>query len=219
MSTPGDDEFEDIQHLDFDDPAIERAQQRAAAPARPRAKREPIPVLPEIAVPIEEIRGNPRRRSRACVNLRIERVPWHEVVRLLEYDSVAQARADYLRAIASMHKPEEAETMRVATIENAEQLLRRSMAMASADFLVDSEHPEKKIPNRDRLRWHQQAGVDLNLLATLQGVKAPIRVEYTPTDEEYALMAAEVMRARGISPIIEAEVLELEEVPEEPDEL
>jgi hypothetical protein len=219
MSNAPDFDDDGIEHLDFEDPAIARAAERAKALAKTKPhKRNAIPVLPPSPIPIEEIRGNPGRRSRACVNLRIERVPWHEVVRLLEYDTIEQARADYLRAIASMHQPEEAETMRAATIENAEQLLRRSMAMASADYLVDAEHPEKKIPNRDRLRWHAQAGADLNMLATLQGVKAPIRVEVTPTEEQYAMLTAAVLQARGVDPVIEAEVLELEEIPAEPDE-
>lgn len=212
------DDDDGIGHLDFEDPAIARAKAAAARPPRKVVKRDPIPVLPVTAVPIEEIRGHPNRRSRACVNLRIERVPWPEVVRLLEYRSLAEARADFLRAIANMHTEEDAETMRLLTIANAEQLLARSMAMASADYLVDAEHPDKKIPNRDRLRWHAQAGADLNLLATISGVKSPIRVEYTPTDEEYAIMTAEVLRARGVQPVLEVEVLELDELPAEPEE-
>ena len=214
-----DDEYDDdISHLDFENPAIARAEAAAKRPRRPPVKRTPIPVLPETPLPMEEIRGNPTRRSRACVNLRIERVPWPEVVRLLEYRSLAEARADFLRAIAAMHTEEDAETMRLLTIANAEQLLQRSMAMASAAYLVDADSPGKKIPNRDQLRWHAQAGLDLNLLATITGVKSPIRVEYTPTDEEYAIMTAEVLRARGISPVLEVEVLELEELPPEPEE-
>lgn len=206
--------------LDFEDPAIAAAAAKAKRMAgRKPGKRTAIPVLPESVIPIEEIRGNPSRRARACVNLRIERVPWYEVVRLLEYDSVEQARSDYLRAIAHMHRPEEADAMRAATIENAEQLLRRSIAMAGADYLVDIERPDKKIPNRERLRWHQQAGADLNLLATITGVKSPIRVEVTPTEEQYAVLTAAILHSRGIAPIIEAEVLELEELPGEVDPL
>lgn len=210
----------DAVHLDFEDPAVARAVAKARrGNTRKVEKRTVIPVLPETTVPIEEIRGNPGLRSRACVNLRVERTPWHEIVRLLEYDTVEQARADYLRTLASMHKPEEAETMRALTIANAEQLLHRSMQMASANFLVDAEHPEKKIPNREQLRWHAQAGQDLNLLATITGVKAPLKVEITPTEEQYALLTAAVLQARGVQPIIEAEVLELEELTEEPEEL
>lgn len=215
-------------YLEFEDPSYAAAAKRAmkaeeaertrAVNPKAKVKREPIPVLPQSNVPIEEIRGNPTMRARACVNLRIERTPWAEIVRLLEYDTVEQARADFLRAIASMHKPEEAETMRLLTIANAEQLLQRSMAMASADFLVDVDSPTKKIPNRDRLRWHAQAGTDLNLLATITGVKAPLRVEITPTEEQYELLTAAVLQARGVEPIIEAEVLELEELPEAPED-
>lgn len=205
-----------IEHLDFEDPAIAAARAKAKAIGKRPKKRTVIPVLPETHIPIDEIRGNPNRRSRACVNLRIERVPWDEIVRLLEYESIEQARADYLRVIAAMHRPEEAETMRAATIANAETLLRRSMQMASADFLVDVENPDKKIPNRERLRWHQQAGQDLNLYATITGVKAPIKVEVTPTEEQYSILTAALLQARGIEPIIEAEVLELGELTDEP---
>jgi hypothetical protein len=207
-------------YLDFEDPAIGRAEARSKKFAnRKPSKRTVIPVLPETRMQIEEIRGHPGRRARACVNLRIERVPWYEVVRLLEYDSIEQARADYLRAIAHMHTEEDAETMRLLTIANAETLLRRSMAMAAADFLVDAEKPDRKIPNRERLRWHQQAGVDLNLLASITGVKSPIKVEVTPTEEQYAILTAAVLHARGVEPVIEAEVLELEELPDAPEEL
>ena len=208
----------DPVYLEFEDPAVALQTARAAAaPHRRERKRTAIPVLPPSPVPIEEIRGNPGRRARACVNLRIERVPWDEIVRLLEYDSLEQARSDFLRVIASMHKPEEAETLRMATIANAEQLLRRSMAMAAADYLVDAEAPGKKMPNRDRLRWHTQAGADLNLLATITGVKAPIRVEVTPTEEQYAILTAAVLQARGVEPVREADVLELETLPAEPE--
>lgn len=205
---------DNISYLKFEDPAVALAAAAANRPAREPVKHTPIPVLPDSSIPIEEIRGNPTRRSRACVNLRIERVPWHEIVQLLEYDSIEQARTDYLRAIASMHKPEEAETMRLLTIANAETLLRRSMAMAGADYLVDADRPTKKIPNTERLRWHQQAGQDLNLLATITGVKAPLQVQVTPTDEQYAILTAAVLRARGVELVQEAEVLELEVLPE-----
>jgi hypothetical protein len=209
----------DAFHLDFEDPALARALQKAERYTdRRKPKREPIPVLPDSVVPIEEIRGNPTRRSYACVNLRIERTPWSEVVRLLEYDTIEQARADFLRCIASMHKPEETETMRQLTIANAEQLLRRSMAMAGATYLVDVDHPERKLPNRDQIRWHTQAGVDLNTLAALTGVKAPIQVQVTPTEEQYAMLTRALLEARGIMPEVEAEVLVLEELPAEPPE-
>lgn len=208
------DDFDDIQHLDFPDPA----HGRVPVPAGKPKKRTEIPVLPPSVIPIEDIRGEPTRRSRACVNLRIERVPWTEVVRLLEYTSVEEARADFLRAIAGMHREEEAETMRLLTVANAEQLLRRSMAMAAADFLVDVAAPHKKIPNRERLRWHQQAGADLNLLATITGAKAPLRVEVTPTEEQYAVLMQAVLAARGVAPVVEADVLELEQLEDEPEE-
>jgi hypothetical protein len=207
-------DFDGIEHLDFDDPMLERGRPVAVD----KRRRAVIPVLPASTVPIEEIRGKPDRRARACVNLRIERTPWPEVVRLLEYSSLEEARADFLKAIASMHREEEAETMRLLTIANAELLLQRSMAMAGADFFVDAEDPEHKIPNRDRLRWHAQAGADLNLLATITGVKAPLRVEVTPTEEQYAALTAAVLAARGVSPVVEAEVLELEEIREIPEE-
>lgn len=210
----------DAVYLDFEDPGPARAEARKKRlEGRPRKKREPIPVLPAMSIPIEEIRGHPGRRARACVNLRIERVPWHEVVRLLEYSTLAEARADFLRAIAGMHQEEDAETMRLLTIANAEQMLQRSMAMAAADFLIDADVPDKKIANRDKLRWHQQANADLNLLATITGVKSPIKVEVTPTEEQYAVLTAAILHSRGVEPVLEAEVLELEELPAEPDEL
>lgn len=209
----------DANYLNFEDPSLDPDRlSHAVGVEHGRRKRTPIPVLPEVQIPIGELRGDPGRRARACVNLRIERVPWAEIVRLLEYDSIVAARADFLRAIASMHRPEEAETMRLLTIANAETLLRRSMAMAGATYLVDMDAPTRKIPNTEQLRWHQQAGQDLNLLATITGVKAPIRVEVTPTEEQYAVLTAAVLQARGITPVVEAEVLELEQLPAEPED-
>lgn len=206
----------DAVYLDFEDPAMQRAADTAVRPGRKPKKRTEIPVLPASTVPIDEIRGHPDRRARACVNLRVERVPWARVVEILEYDSVEQARTDFLRVLSTMHKPEEAETMRLLTIANAETLLHRSMAMAGADFLVDVDAPQKKIPNRDRLRWHTQAGADLNLLAALTGVKAPVKLEITPTEEQYAVLTAAILASRGYAPVVEADVLELEQLPDEP---
>lgn len=210
--------MDDVIHLDFEDPSKERKRERdrtrqrdkrAAAKAEARA----IPVLPKSEIPIEEIRGNPTLRSRACVNLRIERVPWPEVVRMLEYESVEKARADFLRQMAGMHQPEEAETMRLLTVANLEQLLRRSMAMAGADYLVDAEDPSRKIPNTERLRWHEQAGRDLNLLATITGVRAPLKVEVTPSEEQYALLTQVILESRGVEQYHEPDVLELDTLP------
>lgn len=210
--------MDDIIRLDFEDPSKERKRERdrnrqrekrAAAKTETRA----IPVLPKIEIPIEEIRGNPTVRSRACVNLRIERVPWPEIVRLLEYDSIEKARADFLRQIACMHQPEEAETMRLLTIANAEQLLHRSMAMAAADYMVDANDPDVKIPNTERLRWHEQASRDLNTLATITGVKAPLRLEITPSEEQYALLTQAILESRGVYQVHEPDVLELETLP------
>lgn len=204
----------DTIHLEFEDPSTERKRERDRDRSRrKRDERRVIPVLPRSDVPIEDIRGNPTLRSRACVNLRVERVPWPEIVRMLEYDTVEKARADFLRQIASMHKIEEAETLRLLTIANAEQLLRRSMAMASADYFVDAEDPDNKIPNTERLRWHEQAGRDLNTFATITGVRAPLRVEVTPTEEQYALLTQVILESRGIEQQHEPDVLELDTIP------
>lgn len=190
----------DITRLDFDK-AMTKAQQlnadgRKRAP-KPKPLKERIPTLPkEPRVDPSEI-TDADTRSLACANMRLAGTPFHEIARELGYESAQQARAAYISALARMNPPEDLETLRQGATLRAETLFRQSLAMASADYLVDSETNEK-IANTDRLRWHEQAAKDLNLLTMITGAKAPARLEVSATTQELSQMVHVLVQANGI---------------------
>lgn len=157
--------------------------------------------------------GAVSRRAMACVNMRIAGAPWPEIAAALDYATPALAKTDFITALARTHEPEDWETLRMTAASRAEALFRRSFAMAGADYLVDSETGER-IPNPDRLRWHEQAGKDLALHASITGAKAPTKMEISPDEEMFDKLVNRMLTANGYTEVIEAEVLELEEIPD-----
>jgi hypothetical protein len=203
---------------DADYMQFERPEKPASKKTGDKAKRRAaIPVLPEPPRynPDEmmDMRGGITRLDEAIVNMRVDNVPFEEIARILSLPSATDAYQRCVRALAKTHPREDWETTRQLEIARAEQLLRRSMAMAAAEFFVDAENPDELIPNEDRLRWHQQAGQDLALHATISGAKAPTRVEITPTDQEYEALVTEVLRSRGHSEPAEFDILSLDQIP------
>ena len=83
--------------------------------------------------------------------------------------------------------------------------------MAGADFLVDEDG--NRIPNRDKLRWHQQAGIDLMNHVQITGAKAPTKIEVTPDEARMEEIVAELLRRSGEENILEAEVIDLDVIP------
>jgi hypothetical protein len=150
--------------------------------------------------------------------MRLAGAPFHEIAKALEYKNAAMAKTAYIRALAATHPPEDWETLRQLEVMRAEQLLRRSFAMASADYFVDQDDPTKKIPNTQKLAWHEQAGKDLALHATISGAKAPARVEIMPSEVELNQMVNAILLAQGELPELEGEVIDLEDIPDEPEE-
>jgi hypothetical protein len=176
-----------------------------------------IPVLPSLDVDPEDLKA-PDQRSVACVNMRLAGAPFHEIAKMLEYASPGAAKAAFIAALASLHPREDWETLRQIEAMRAEQLLTRSLAMSAADYLVDKDNPEIRIPNRDKLKWHEQAGKDLMLHATITGAKAPVHISITPSEQELDEIVQGLLAARGELPELEGEVIDFEDVPEEPEE-
>jgi hypothetical protein len=212
-----------VNKAEFDKPQ-RKSEKRAAAGKAAAKKRKPlkerIPVLPPLGVDPDKL-AKPDQRAVAAVNMRIAGTPFHEIARVLEYASPIDAKSAVVAALSRMFPVEDWETLRQQEAMRAEQLLNRSMAMASADYFVDHDDPTIRIPNTERLRWHEQAGKDLALHATITGAKAPARMEITATTAELNQMVQTLLAAEGGGqlaleadvfaddiPIVEAEIIE-----------
>lgn len=178
-----------------------------------------IPVVPDRPAPLSgaEIRRGVSDRARSAANLKVEGYSYLEIADMLELHSADEARRMVESVLASIHGPGDLETLRLVVAARAENLFKQSMAMASADFLVDAETRER-LPNPDRARWHQQASVDLMNYATITGAKAPSKVEVTPGEADYDKLVDMIASRMGYSPLREADVLELEVLPDIDDE-
>lgn len=209
----GDDDDE-VTYIDMEPP--EKRKSKKVGEKEQRRKAIPVLPAPPRYNPDEmmDLRGGITKLDEAIVNLRVDNVPFEEIARMLNLPSAQAAYERMVRTLAKTHPREDWETTRALEVARAEQLLRRSMAMAAAEFFVDAENPDELIPNEDRLRWHQQAASDLALHATITGAKAPTRVEITPTDQEYEALVAEVLRARGHVEPKEYDILALDQIPD-----
>lgn len=208
---------DDPAFLDFEKPARKKARRVGKMPGDEVVPlRERIPMLPDLGVDPSRITTSDQR-SVACVNMRLAGAPFHEIANELGYRTATSARQAYIAALAHSYPVEDWETLRQVEAMRAEALLRRSLAMASADYLVDHETGEK-IPNSDRIRWHEQAGKDLALHATITGAKAPTRVEVSATTQELNQMVNALMQAQGEANEIEAGIWDAEEIPDAPEE-
>lgn len=207
-------------HLEFERP--QSYAEKRAAEGRPRSPKkrlaERIPQLPALDVDPEKLR-KPDQRSVACVNMRIAGAPFHEIAASLEYESAGAAKAAYVAALASLYPQEGWEQLRQTEAMRAEQQLRRSIEMASADYLVvhtgefddDGEEIVERVPNSEKLRWHEQAGKDLALHAMITGAKAPTRVEVSASVQELNEIANELIAAEGHRDL-EADIFDLDEI-------
>lgn len=212
---------EKVTRLDFGQ-AMSKAQQREAA-GLPRVPKKPlkerIPRLPDEPRIDPATITNADQRAIACANMRLAGTPFHEIANELGYVDAAAARAAYISALARMNPAEDLETLRQGATLRAEVLFRQSLAMASADYLVDEEG--NKIANADKLRWHEQAAKDLNLLTMITGAKAPAKLEVSSTTQELSQMVHVLVQANGMQPaeadiwaIAETEAIDAEIVEE-----
>jgi hypothetical protein len=204
---------------------------RRKRPVRPPSAGKPPPkpviaVIPPKEIPAEErlpdldvnLPPHLNRRIIACVNMRLAGAPFYEIAQQLEYASPADAKRDYARAIATTHGPEDWDTLRQLEGARAEALFRRSFEMASADFLIDLENPDQRVPNTQKLQWHEQAARDLMNHAIITGAKAPTRVEITPAEQEYDQLVGALLEGQGYLEIEEADVVQIFETPPDDDE-
>lgn len=218
------------KRLDFERPptSAELAKKRAEQKGTPKSvvRRGAIPELPSLEVDPKDIR-KPDQRAVACVTLVNAGATWWEVVQKLDYADVTSAKAAYVAALAKMAPIGDFETLRQMEAMRAENLFRRSLAMASADYLVvrrtatDDEgneyEIEEHVPNTDKLRWHEQAGKDLALHAMITGAKAPARVELTADTQELNQMVQVMLQRTQLERVREADIFEAEIIPDEPE--
>lgn len=207
----------DAAYMDFEEPP------RQSAPSAPPSgkkkgddepKKAVIPRLPDAqpALTGDEIKRGVSNRARSAANLKVEGMSYDEIAQVLDFPDARTAKRAVESVLAAIHGPGDYETLRIIASTRAERQFSRAAAMAGADYLVDGETGDR-IANTDRLRWHQQASTDLMNWAAITGARAPSKVEITPGDEAMDRLLQEIARRAGHEEILDAEVLELEEVP------
>lgn len=200
---------------------IEEPKKPARKKKKRKAKAKPnpddlIPRLPERAA-LSVPSGGVSARAQACVNLKLEGASFVEIASTLEYDSPEDAKAEFQRTLAKTHSPEDWESLRAAEEARALMLFRNSLRMSQAEYLLvdDGEGGQKQVPNRDRLGWHRQAGIDLMNHATITGAKAPTKIEITPEDAQLDKIVNFLAERALQGEAVEADVLELTVMPED----
>lgn len=201
------------------DAALSKAEKRGGRPEKAKPPlRDRIPQLPPMERLSPEQLQDADTRAVACVNLKLNGAPFHEIAKELGYASAESARQAYYSALASMHPPEDIETLRQMEGMRAETLFRASLAKASATHFVAQEiDPETgqmvevRIANTDQLKWHEQAGKDLALHAAITGAKAPARMEVNATTEEINRVVHLIVEARGEQDV-EADIWQMSEI-------
>lgn len=199
----------DATHLNFEQP-------QPSAPKKPPRPKQQVPRLPRRPVEPDQI-VKPDQRAVACVNMKLAGAPFHEIAEHLGYASPSAAEQAYVSALAGMYPVETWESLRQVEAMRAEQLFRQSLAMAQADYLVveDEDGNEIQVPNTERRQWHEQAGKDLMMHATITGAKAPARVEVNANTQEINQMVEIILsQQRGESTAIEASIWDVADIPE-----
>jgi hypothetical protein len=188
-----------------------RAKKKPKEPAEP--KPPAIPTLPKDApiVLADEMKGGITDRARAATNMKVDGLSFQEIAEILEYKDAGEAKREIERTLAKTHSSSDWETLRLIAAARAEERLRRSSAMANADYLVLEDG--SKVPNERKLQWHQLAGVDLMNWATITGAKAPTKMEITPDVEVLDQLVNRLAAAAGVEDIMDAEVIELDDIP------
>lgn len=215
------DDFDEPVRMNFDEPSPrEPFARNSDAPwdDDPPPKKTVIPRLPDPKAPEKgdkRVRGI-SNRNRSAANMRIAGASYLDIADLLEFPSAAMAKKAVESVLAVTHNLDELDSLRRQAVARAEQLFARSSAMAGADYLVDDDG--NRIANGEKLRWHQQAAADLMNWAAITGTKAATKVEFTPGEERMDQIVSQIMERMGHEEILDAEVLELEQIPDEPDE-
>lgn len=208
-------DFDNPVHMDFEEPKDEKPKK----PKKERKEKAPpqyATLPPAEVVTGTEVVGGVSARDRAAVNLRLAGASYAEVADTLDFRDASEARKAIERTLAKTHAPDDWESLRMIASARAEAQFKRSFAMAGADYLVLEDGT--KVPNTEKLRWHQQASADLMNHAIITGAKAPTKVEITPDEEKLDALVSRLMLEMGHEDVLDAEVLELEQIPDEPKE-
>lgn len=222
MTLDPSEDFGEPAYMDFEEPEapkpFAKSSERTPWDDAPTGKA----VIPRLPQPTEvetgdEMRRGISNRDRAAVNLRLNGASYLDIADQLEFKDAASAKKAVERTLAATHAPEEWDSLRMMASARAERLFERSAAMAGADYLVDTDTGEK-IANTERFKWHQQASADLMNWATITGAKAPTKVEVTPDEERMDQLTQLVLQGLGHQDILDAEVIELTEIPDEIEE-
>lgn len=205
--------------MDFEEPK-KPARKKKKAKKSKRPTEEAIPRLPDRPV-LKVATGGVSIRAQACVNMRLEGASFLEIAQSLEYESPEDARNEYQRTLAKTHSSDDWESLRTAEGARALKLFQNSLRMSQAEYLIvdDGEGGEKRVPNRDRLGWHRQAGIDLMNHATITGAKAPTKIEITPEDAQLDKIVSFLADRALEGEAVEADVLELTVMPEDMEDL
>lgn len=183
--------------------------------------KELIPRAPQPEAPLtgDEVKRGVSDRARTVAKYKELGYSYLEIADLLGLTDAKEAQRIHHSVIAATLSPDSIETQRAIVLARAEALFKNSFAMARAEHLVaeDEDGNPIDVPNSDRLRWHQVAAADMMNIATLTGAKAPTKIEFTPGEADLERMVEEFVRRAGHEDIMDADVLELEQIPDRPD--
>jgi len=184
----------------------------------PKDEKIPEPPKRELDLVPGRERAGISDRARAAANLKVDNYTYQEIAEILEYPDARAAKREVERVLALTHSMDEYETLRLIAAARAEARLKLSTQMAAASFLVvtNEDGVETKVVNDRQLSWHTAAGVDLMNWATIVGAKSPTKVEITPDVEAMEMLVDRIAAAAGFEDVVEADVLELEVIPEPP---
>ena len=206
-------DFDEPVHMAFDEPEAPKKKAGKSKKEKPEPKKVVIPSLPPAEKPLTdvEVRRGVSNRDKSAVNLKLAGASYQEIADTLELDSAGDAKRIVERALAATHSPDDWQTLRTIAAARAEEMFSRSLAMAKADYLVTEDG--ERVPNTDKRMWHNEARNDLVNLVQITGAKAPTKIEITPDEARMEEIVAELLARSGAEDILDAEVIELAEVP------
>jgi hypothetical protein len=203
--------------MDFEEPNPPRhaagGGNRRGRDGEDGADRHGIPHLPAPVPQLtgDEVRRGVSNRNRAAMKLKSRGFSYLEIAEELDFPTAMDAKRAVESVIAATLTPEEIDMQRALVVSRAEELYKQSIAMATADYLVDDDG--ERVANDKKLQWHQQASSDLMNIATLTGAKAPTKVEFTPTEVDLERMVERMVQLSGHEDIVDAEVIEWDAIP------
>jgi hypothetical protein len=184
----------------------------ADAGTHPWDDSDPIPVVDPkpLQNTIDAVKGGVSDRAKAATNLKVDGFSYAEIADMLEFKDAREAKREIERTLALTHSTDDYETLRILAASRAEDRLRRSTALANADYLVLEDGT--KVANDRKLAWHAQSGADLMAWATITGAKAPTKMEITPDLDSINALVDRFATMAGHEEILDAEVIELNAV-------